>query len=56
MRYHEPSTTVNRISESRQNCVEHIKNPSKSPFTKGDFLFPPFEKEEKGEFLENPEL
>jgi len=33
-----------------------IKNPSKSPFAKGDFQYPPFEKGGKGGFLEKREL
>jgi hypothetical protein len=40
----------------RQSRVEEIKNPSKSPFTKGDFLYPPFEKGGKEGFLEKREL
>jgi len=34
----------------RQSRVEEIKNPSKSPFTKGDLLFPPFQKGGRGGF------
>jgi hypothetical protein len=36
--------------------LKRIKNPSKSPFTKGDFAFPPFEKGGKGGFLEKRQL
>jgi hypothetical protein len=39
---------------SRQSYVEQIKNPSKSPFTKGDFLFPLW-KRGQGGFLDKQE-
>jgi hypothetical protein len=35
---------------SHQSRVEQVKNPSKSPFTKGDFLFPPLKKGGRGDF------
>jgi hypothetical protein len=30
-----------------------VENPSKSPFTKGDFQFPPLEKGGRGDFWTN---
>jgi hypothetical protein len=40
---------------SRQSRFGQIENPSKSPFIKGDSLFPPFEKrEEGGIFVQTP--
>ena len=46
--------TLNIEPRFRQSRVEEIKNPSKSPFTKGDFLSPPFEKRgERGDFWKN---
>jgi hypothetical protein len=36
--------------------LSRIKNPSKSPFTKGDFQFPPLEKGDEGGFLGNQHL
>ena len=39
------------------NAMFHgMKNPSKSPFTKGDFQFPPLEKGGKGGFLDKQDL
>jgi len=43
------------MAQFRESRVEEIKNPSKSPFTKGDFLFPPFSKGGKGGFLDKRE-
>jgi hypothetical protein len=33
--------------------LSRIKNPSKSPFTKGDFQFPPLKKGGRGDFWTN---
>jgi hypothetical protein len=49
MRYHEPPTTVNSISESRQNCVEHMKIPLNLPLQR-DFLSALLKKGRRGNF------
>jgi hypothetical protein len=43
-------------SGQRLSQFEQIKNPSKSPFTKGDFLFPPLKKGGRGDFLANARI
>ena len=44
------------LAGSLQSRVEQMKIPLNLPFTKGDFLFPPFQKRGEGGFLDKREL
>ena len=43
-----PQIVTGESTGSRQSRFERIENPSKSPFTKGDFIFPRLKKGERG--------